>query len=101
MVMFSKVVIVVSLSALGLLAEPVVSSIVKALCFAYDFVWFRQALLLVCFLVDCGFAGVSCMSLPLDARAAADFAIVAVFPILVFGSLCSRYSSSSISRCSS
>ena len=59
MVMFSPVVFVVSRSALGLLAEPVVSSIARSLYFTFDFVLFRRALLLVCFLVDCGFAGVS------------------------------------------
>ena len=47
---------VVSLSALDLLAESVVSSITRSLCFVFNFVWFRRALLLVCFLVDCGLA---------------------------------------------
>ena len=98
MVVFSSVVFVVSLSVLGLLAEPVVSSIARSLCFAFDFVWFRRALLLVCFLVDCVFAGVSCASLPLDARDSANFAVLAVFLILAFGSFPSRYFSSSISH---
>ena len=97
MVVISSVVCVVSFSALGLLAELVVSSIARSLCFAFDFAWFRRALLLVCFLVDCGFGGVSCASLPLDARDSADFAVLGVFLIFVFGSLSSRCSSSSIS----
>ena len=100
MVVFSSVVSVISFSALGLLGVPVVSSMVRSLYFAFDFAWFCQALLLVCFLVDCGFAGVSCSSFPLNERDSAAFTILAVFPILVFGSLSSRYSSSSISRCS-
>ena len=99
-VVISSVVSVVSFSALGLLAELVVSSITRSLCFAFDFAWFRWALLLVCFLVDCGFAGVSCASLLLDARDSADFAVLAVFLILVFGSLSSQFSSSLISCCS-
>ena len=79
MVVISSVGSVVSFSALGLLAELVVLSIARSLYFAFNFAWFRRALLLVCFLVDCGFAGVSCASLPLDARDSADFAILAVF----------------------
>ena len=79
MVVVSSVVSVVSFSALGLLAELVVSSIARSLCFAFHFAWFRRALLLVCFLVDCRFGGVSCASLPLDARDSADFAVLAVF----------------------
>ena len=100
MVVVSFVVSVVSFSALGLLAELVVSSIGRSLCFAFDFAWFGRALLLLCFLVDCGFGGVSCSSLPLDARDSADFAVSAVFLIFVFGSLSSRCSSSLISCCS-
>ena len=91
MVVISTVVCVISFSALGLLAEHVVSSIARSLCFAFDFAWFCWALLLVCFLVDCGFGGVPCTSLPLDARDSADFAVLAVFLILVFSSLSSRY----------
>ena len=101
MVVISSVVFVVSFSALDSLAELVVSSIARSLCFAFDFVWFCWALLFVRFHVDCGFGGVSFASFPLDARDAADFAVLAVFLILMFGSLCSRYSSSLISRCSS
>ena len=37
MVVVSSVVSVVSFSALGLLAELIVSSIVRSLCFAFDF----------------------------------------------------------------
>ena len=99
MVVISSVVSVVSFLAMGLLAELVISSIARSLCFAFDFAWFRRGLLLVCFLIDCGFAGVSCALLPLDARDSADFAPSAVFLILVFGSFSSRYSSSSISCC--
>ena len=97
MVVISSVVSVVSFSALGLLAELVVSSITRSLCFAFDFPRFRWALRLVWFHVDCGFAGVFCESLPLNARESANFTVLALFPILVFGSLSSRYSSSSIS----
>ena len=101
MVVISSVVSVVSFSVLGLLAELVVSSIARSLCFAFDFVWFRRALLFVRFLIDCGFGGVYFASFPLDARDAVDFAVLAVFLILIFCSLCCPYSSSSISRCSS
>ena len=100
MVVISEVVSVVTFSALGLLAELVVSSIARSPCFAFDIAWFRRAPPLVCFLVDCGFASVSCPSLPLDARDSADFAVLAVFLILVFCTLSSQYSSSSISCCS-
>ena len=101
MVVISSVVSVVSLSALGLLAELVVSLIARSLCFAFDFVWFLRVLLFVHFLVDFGFGGVSFALFPLDARDAADFSVLAVFLIRVFGCLSSRYSSSSISRSSS
>ena len=97
MVVISSVVSVISLSALGLLAELVVSSIVRSLCFPFDFAWFHRALLRICFLVDCGFSGVSGALLPLNARHSADFAVLAVCLIRVFGSISSRYSSSSIS----
>ena len=75
MVVISSLVSIVSFSALGLLAELVVSSIARSLCFAFDFVWFRRALLFVRFLVDCGFGGFSFASFPLDARDAADFSV--------------------------
>ena len=75
MIVISSVVSVVSFSALGLLAELVVSSTAWSLCFAFDFVLFRRALLLVRFLVDRVFGGVSFASFPLDARNAADFAV--------------------------
>ena len=89
MVVISSVVSIVSFSALGLLAELVVSSIARSLCFVFDFVWFCRALLFVRFLVDCSFGGVSFASFPLDARDAADFPVLAVFLILAFSSLCS------------
>ena len=100
-VVISSVISIVSLSALSLLAEAVVFLIARSLCLAFDFVWFRRALLFVQFLVDCGFGGVSFASFLLDARDAVDFAVLAACLILVFGSLSSQYSSSSISRCSS
>ena len=100
MIVISSVVSVVSCSALGLLAKLVVSSIARLLCFAFDFAWFRRAFLLVCFLRDCGLTVVSCPSLTLDPRDSADFAVLAVFLMLVFGSVSSQYSSSSISCCS-
>ena len=100
MVVISSAVSVLSLSALGLLGELVVSSIARSLCFALCFIWFRRALLFVHFPVVCVFGGVSFTLFPLDARVTPDFAVLAVFLILVFGSLCSRYLSSSISRCS-
>ena len=101
MVVISSVVSVISFSALGLLAELLVLSIARSLCFACNFIWFRQAPHFVCFLAYYVFACVSCPSLPLDARDAAYFAVFAVFPILVFGSLFSQCSSSSISCFSS
>ena len=88
MVVISLVFSVVFLLALGLQDDLVASSIVRSLCVAYDFIAFCRALLLR-ILVDCGFAGVSCTSLPLDAKDSADFADLAVFLILVFCSLCS------------
>ena len=100
-VSFSSVVSIVSFSALGLPAELVVSSMARSLCISFNFLGFRQALLVVPFLINCVFGGVSFASFPLDARDAAGFAVLAVFLILVFGCLYSRYSSSSISRCSS
>ena len=99
MVVISSVVSVISFSALGLIAELVVSSIARSLCFSFNFVWFRRCLLFVCLLIDCVFAGVSCVSLPLDAWNPADFAVCAIFPLPIFGSLPARYSFS-ISRCS-
>ena len=89
-VVISLVVSVVPFSALGLLAELVVSSIARSLSLPFDFFLFRRALLFVCFLADCVFAGVSCSLFPLDARDTADFPVFAVFPILVFGSIFSR-----------
>ena len=101
MVVTSLVVSVISFSVLGLIAELVVLSIARSLCFAFEFFWFRWALLFVRFLVNCSSGAVSFASFLLDGRDAADFAVLAVFFILVSGSQCSRYSSSSISRCSS
>ena len=100
MVVISSVVPVVCFSSLGLLAELAVLSIARSLCFSFDFVLFQWALLFVCLLVNCVFAGVSCALLPLDVRDPADFAVFAVLPLLVLGSLSTRYSSS-ISHCSS
>lgn len=84
-------------SLTGLLAEPIVSSITRLVCFAFDIAWFRCDLLLG-ILVDCRFASVSWASLLLNARDPADFAVFAVFPILLFGSLSPPYSFSSILR---
>ena len=94
MVMISSLVSVVFFLALGLLAELVVLLIARLLCFAFDLVWFRGALLFLCFLSDCVFAGVSSALLLLDPRDPSDFAVFALFPILVFGSVFSRCSSS-------
>ena len=99
MVVFSLVVSVISFLVLGLLAKLVVSSMARSLCFALDFIWFHRDLPFIRFLVDCGFAGVSCSSLLLNARDYADFAVLSVLPIHVFGNLFSRCSSSSFSRC--